>query len=73
MPAEDADESEEAAAASEGESRTRLGADAGPADADAWTDVEDANVVAAEGVDTRTRTRACKDACSSQKMLLACC
>ena len=54
--------SEEAAAASEGETHTRLGADAAPAEANAWTDVEDADVVAAEGVKTRTRTRACGDA-----------
>jgi hypothetical protein len=63
VPDEDADVSEEAAAASKGETRTRLGADAGSAEADAWTDVEDADVVAAEGVDTGTRTRACGDAC----------
>ena len=40
--------SEEAAAASEGETRTRLGAGTGLAEADARTDVEDADVVVAE-------------------------
>ena len=29
----------------------------------AWTDVDDADVVVAEGVETRTRTRACGDGC----------
>ena len=56
--------SEEAAAASEGETRTRLGAGAGLAEADARTDVEDADVVVAEGVETRTSTRACGIACN---------
>ena len=63
MPDEDADVSEEAAGASEGETRTRLGADAGPEEADALTHVEDADVVAADGVETRTRTRADGEAC----------
>ena len=54
--------SEEAAAASEGETRTRLGAGTGLAEADARTDVED--VVVAEGVETRTSTRACGIACN---------
>ena len=56
--------SEEAAAASEGETRTRLGAGAGLAEVDARTDVEDADVVVAEGVETRTSTRACGIACN---------
>ncbi len=41
----------------------RLGADARLPEADAWTDVEDADVVAAEGVETWNRTRACGHAC----------
>ena len=48
VPDEDADVSEEAAGASEGETRTRLGADAGPEEADALTHVEDADVDAAD-------------------------
>ena len=63
MPDEDADVSDEAAGASEGETRTRLGADAGPEEADAFAHVEDADVVAADGVETWTRTRADGEAC----------
>ena len=40
----------------------RLGGNAGPAESDVWTDVEDAEVDAAEGVETRARPRACGDA-----------
>ena len=36
----------------------------GLAEADARTDVEDADVVVAEGVETRTSTRACGIACN---------
>ena len=63
VPDEDADVSDEAAGASEGETRTRLGADAGPEEADAFAHVEDADVVAADGVETWTRTRADGEAC----------
>ena len=38
------------------------GGNAGPAESDVWTDVEDAEVDAAEEVETRARTRACGDA-----------
>ena len=38
------------------------GGNAGPAESDVWTDVEDAEVDAAEGVETRARPRACGDA-----------
>ena len=58
---DDADVYEEAVAAS-GEMPTRLGGNAGPAESDVWTDVEDAEVDAAEGVETRARPRACGDA-----------
>ena len=40
----------------------RLGGNARPAESDVWTDVEDAEVDAAEGVETRARPRACGDA-----------
>ena len=48
----------------------RLGGNAGPAESDVWTDVEDAEVDAAEGVETRARPRACGDARMTRKMLL---
>ena len=38
------------------------GRNAGPAESDVWTDVEDAEVDAAEGAETRARSRACGDA-----------
>ena len=44
---------------SEGEIRTRLGENARPAELDVWTEVEDADVDAADGVETCARTRAC--------------